>query len=440
MSPFSALHRARRYWKTYGTRQLIRESVARLVRRFLGPSYTVAAGLPVSDEYGWVHAGELARKQSQLSAPLRLFSIPQGDPARVSIVTDSINKGSLYGGVGTAIILAALVAQASGARLRIVTRTEQAQPAGLATVLDTYGITLTHDVEFAYAPFYDSNYEIDFFEEELFITTSWWTTKATMASVRSESIVYLLQEDERMFYPHGDEHLRCSRVLANADIRFVINTRLLYEHLVGSGLSNIAARGIWFEPVFPREVFHPRERPDGAKRTLMFYARPNNVRNLFFFGIEILETAIARGIIDLQHWDLVLVGKDIPKVRFDDGRYSPKVHENLSWTEYAALAGEADLALCLMYSPHPSYPPFDLAASGAVVVTNRFGNKQDLSGYSRNIICGDPDLESMLDAMAQAARLAAEPRQRGENYRANRLGSGWKESLAEVVRRIIGPL
>jgi hypothetical protein len=399
----------------------------------------VAAGLPVADDQGWVNAGELARKQAQMCAPLRLFSVPQGDPVRVSIVTDSINKGSLYGGVGTAIIMAALVAEASGARLRIVTRTERAQPAGLETVLETYGISLTHDVEFAYAPFYDSNYEIDCFEEELFITTSWWTTAATLGSVRSESIVYLLQEDERMFYPHGDDHLRCSRILANRDIRFVINTRLLFDHLVASGLSNIASHGTWFEPAFPHAVFHPRERPEGAKRTLLFYARPNNVRNLFFFGIEILEAAIARGIIDLELWDLVLVGKDIPKLRFDDGRYSPKVQEHLSWTQYAALAGQSDLALCLMYSPHPSYPPFDLAASGAVVVTNRFGNKQDLSGYSNNIICADTELQPMLDAMAQGVRLAAESNERAENYRANRLGSDWQESLAEVVRRVSGP-
>lgn len=438
MSPSSAIHRAHRYWKLHGTRQLVRESLARLMRKILGPSYTVEKGLPVADDRGWVNAGEMARKQAQMCTPLRLFSVPPAEPGRVSIVTDSINKGSLYGGVGTAIIMAALVAQACGARLRIVTRTERAEPAGLETVLNTYGIALSHDVEFAFAPFYDTNYEIDYFERELFITTSWWTTAATLGSVRSESIVYLLQEDERMFYPHGDEHLRCSRLLANRDIRFVINTRLLFDHLVASGLSNIAERGMWFEPSFPHNVFHPRVRPEGAKRTLVFYARPNNVRNLFYFGIEIIEAAIARGIIDLQEWELVLVGKDIPKLRFDDGRYSPKTHENLSWTEYAALAGQADLALCLMYSPHPSYPPFDLAASGAVVVTNRFGIKQDLSGYSGNIVCADTQIDAMLEAMARGARLAADSRQRAENYRNNRLRSDWKESLADVVRRISG--
>lgn len=435
MTLFEALHKARRYQRTHGTRQLVRAVIARAARRVLGPSYTVSPGLPVSDEHGWVSARELARKQAQMCEPLRLFSIPAGVVPRVSMVTDSINKGSLYGGVGTAMILSALVAQETGARLRIVTRTERAQPEGLDGVLANYGIRLTHDVEFVFAPFYDENYEIDFFREELFITTSWWTTAATLGSVRSERIVYLLQEDERMFYPHGDEHLRCARVLQHPDIRFVINTRLLFDHLVGSGLQNIAARGTWFEPSFPPEVFRPRERAQ-AKRTLLFYARPNNVRNLFYFGLEVLEAAIARGVVDLEQWDLVLVGKDIPKLRFDEGRYSPRRLENLSWTEYAALAGTTDLALCLMYTPHPSYPPFDLAASGAVVVTNRFGNKQDLSGYSDNILCGELDVDDMVATLARGVRLALDAGAREANFRANRLLSDWRVSFTDVVRGI----
>lgn len=437
MTLFEALQKARRYQRTHGTRHLIREVIARAARRVLGSSYTVSPGLAVSDEHGWVSAREMARKQAQMCEPLRLFSIPAGAVPRVSMVTDSINRGSLYGGVGTAMILSALVAQETGARLRIVTRTERAQPGGLDGLLDTYGIRLTQDVEFVFAPFYDENYEIDFFEDELFITTSWWTTAATLASVRSEKIVYLLQEDERMFYPHGDEHLRCATVLQHQDIRFVINTRLLFDHLVASGLQNIAVRGTWFEPSFPSHVFRPRERT-ATKRTLLFYARPNNVRNLFYFGLEVLETAIARGVIDLEQWDLVLVGKDIPKLRFDEGRYSPRRMENLSWTEYAALAGSTDLALCLMYTPHPSYPPFDLAASGAVVVTNRYGNKQDLSGYSENILCADLRLEDMVAALARGVRLALDAGEREANFRGNRLLADWRVSFADVVRAIRG--
>ena len=38
---------------------------------------------------------------------------------------------------------------------------------------------------------------------DLFVTTSWWTTWATRASVDPASIIYLVQEDERRFYPGG---------------------------------------------------------------------------------------------------------------------------------------------------------------------------------------------------------------------------------------------
>jgi O-antigen biosynthesis protein len=432
------LEKIRRYQRTHGNRQLVREIVARLTRRFLGPGYAVSGRLPVTEDHGWVNARELVKSRVQMCAPLRLFPVSANAAGRISVVTDSVNRGHLFGGVGTAIIMAALIAEATGARLRIVTRIERAQSIGLDTVLQTYGIRVSQGIELAYAPFYDNAYEIDCFEGERFITTSWWTTASTLGSVRAGLVTYLLQEDERMFYPFGDEHLLCARVLANKDIRFVINTRLLFDHLVASGLANIAENGTWFEPAFPRDVYFPRPRVAGGKRKLLFYARPNNLRNLFYFGLEILEVALARGIVDLQQWDVVLVGKDIPKIRLDDGRYTPERLENLSWSAYAQLAGETDLALCLMYTPHPSYPPLDMAASGAVVVTNRYGLKQDLGGYSKNILAGDLTLESMLDALAHGMQLALDEPRRAAQHRANTLGGDWKNSFAEVVRDLAG--
>ncbi|MBU3739736.1 MAG: glycosyltransferase family 4 protein [Rhodoferax sp.] len=429
--------RALRYQRIFGTRQLLREVWTRALRRLRGVSPALAqAGASVTDSLTWVSARELAARQAPACAALRLFTIPSASPGRISMVTDSINRGSLYGGVGTAIILAALLAQARGERLRIITRTERASPAGLATVLGTYGIALDHDIELAHAPFHDTVHEIDRFPGELFLTTSWWTTAATLGAVEPSAVVYLLQEDERMFYAHGDEHLRCARVLARDDIRFVINTRLLYDHLLASGLGQLAQCGRWFEPAFPSSVFHPAEPAPGSRRRLFFYARPNNQRNLFHFGLEVLEAAIARGIIDLQTWDLVLVGKDIPRLRFDEGRYTPELLENLSWTDYAGLVGRTDLGLCLMYTPHPSYPPLDLAASGAVVVTNTFGNKQDLSGYSPNILCAPPSLEPMLAALTQGLALAQDRAQRQANHRASGLGRDWRLALSGVVAEL----
>jgi len=267
---------------------------------------------------------------------------------------------------------------------------------------------------------------------ELFITTSWWSTAATLPSVPHESIIYLLQEDERMFYPFGEERVRCEEVLNNRSIRFVLNTRMLFEHMVASGLGHFKTQAQWFEPAFPATLFHERKREAGGKRRLFFYARPKNPRNLFGPGVAAIERAIDEGVLDLDRWDIFLVGNGIPNLSFGDG-YVPKRCEGLDWKAYAELVGTIDLALSLMYTPHPSYPPFDLAASGAVVVTNRFGIKQDLSAYAQNIICSDLDSESLLEAMRAGIALAEDEVTRRRNYQANGLGKSWTEAFERVL-------
>jgi O-antigen biosynthesis protein len=427
------------FWRNHGSRALIRLVLIKL--RLAGsasPSIPhVASVRDLAIDRGT--ARNLVTTRFEACSPLLVFSIPNAvGNKRITIVTDSINSGSLYGGVGTAIIIAALLAEATKAHLRVVTRTERAHTENLWHVLETYGIQLGKEVEFVFAPFYDKRAEIDLLEGERFITTSWWTTAATMASVPHESIIYLLQEDERMFYPHGDDHLRCSTIMQSKDIRYLINTQLLFDHLVGEGFSNVADSGKWFEPAFPAEVFYPRPAMHGRKLKLFFYARPNNLRNLFFFGIDLLEEAVTRGLLDLEHWDIVLVGKDIPKIVLGE-TYVPEIRENLTWSEYAELIGNIDLGLSLMYTPHPSYPPLDLAASGAVVVTNRFANKRDLSAYSKNIICGDLDRVSMLDALVEGIRLASDKTTRASNYRASALLRDWKASTADIIRSLANP-
>ena len=58
-----------------------------------------------------------------------------------------------------------------------------------------------------------------------------------------------------------------------------------------------------------------------------------------------------------------------------------------------------------MDTPHPSYPPLDLAASGAVVVTNRHGRKTSLCQYSENIVCVDPTVEALKAGIADGSSL-----------------------------------
>jgi hypothetical protein len=434
------IYKAYCYWRTRGTSALIQIIFSKMVRKlrsFTNQSQHLAEQFPDStlDNNKAITVAQIAHTRFQAITPLRTYFLPKSQTRRVNIVTDSINSGSLFGGVGTALIFAALLANKLNAHLRIITRTERAQPENVDHILSLYGIKPEHEVQFKFAAFYDQKYEIDIANNDLFITTSWWTTAATLPSVPNNNIVYLLQEDERMFYPYGDDRLRCEAILRNRDILFLINTKLLFDHLIQDGFDNIAANGMYFEPAFPTKIFHPRAKDQGGKRKFFFYARPNNLRNLFYLGIEVIEDAIAQQVLDLEHWEIFLVGKDIPTVTFNGG-YVPIKCENFSWSEYAELVGTVDLGLSLMYTPHPSYPPLDLVASGAVVVTNRFANKHDLSSYSANLICADLDRNALVNALKQAVAIATDSRVREQNYRANGLLTDWHHAVNETLQQL----
>lgn len=428
------------YWRQHGTSETVRAVSRKLKGRRPGhPLVAPAApgvGSPAPSPGREQHHTPQALFEARFAnlRPIRTYVLPADGRRRITMVTDSISKGSLFGGVGTALIFAAELANAMDATLRIVTRTEPAPPENVQHVLAVYGMRLRNEIAFDFAWIEDSRHELALQPDELVITTSWWTTAAALAGVPARQIVYLLQEDERMFYPFGDERFLCERTLRRSDIRFVINTDLLFRHLVESGLSNVAHRGISFEPAFPDNVFHPRQVAGRTKRRFFFYARPVNARNLFHLGLEVIRNAVDAGVLDPQEWEICFVGKHIPEVDLGEGVQVRRI-EDLEWAAYASFIGGVDLALSLMYTPHPSYPPLDVAASGGVVVTNRHGLKQDLSGYSRNIICADCDVEPLVQGLREGVALARSP-QRQLNFGQNGLNRSWQEAFQPIVQQL----
>ena len=378
---------------------------------------------------------DVLNAQFQQLMPLRIFTINDSKLRRINLVTDSVNSASLFGGVGTALIFAVMLANKLNARLRIITRTDRVKPENINHVLSLYEIAPAFEMQFKFAAFYDQNYKIDIAKNDLFITTSWWTTFSVLPSVPHNNIIYLLQEDERMFYPFGDERLKCENVLKNKNIRFVVNTKLLFNHFVSDGFGNIAEHGYWFEPAFPTKIYYPRKKSYKEKRKFFYYARPNNPRNLFYTGLDIIERCVAQNIFDLDEWEICLVGKNIPSFEFVGG-YRPTVFEDLTWAEYAEIIGQIDLGLSLMYTPHPSYPPLDLVASGAVVVTNRFLGKKNLSCYSSNLICADLECDSIISAIRLGISLSGNKKQKEINFSKNNLLTDWNISFSRAISEI----
>ena len=360
---------------------------------------------------------------------------------RLSIVTDSIGPSSLFGGVGTALMLGTELANRLGTSLRIVTRTEQADASDFAHVLANANLKLDNTLELAMVPI-NMTEDLSVAPDELFLTTSWWTTQATLGAVTPQKIIELVQEDERLFYAQGDERLRCTETLNHPDIIKVINTEILYRHFTGgsAALVNIIDKGVYFEPAFPgNQSDNTLEKPNNGVRRMFFYARPHNLRNLFWRGIEALDEASANGIISGDNWELYFVGNDLPNVRLGGG-IKPTYLTPMKWGDYQSFISNMDAGFVLMDTPHPSYPPLDLAAAGAAVLTTIYPGKESLSCYSDNIIMAEPSLESLICGLRRLVDLANDDDARARNRATDRISRSWSDTLAPVVSQIISRL
>jgi hypothetical protein len=296
---------------------------------------------------------------------------------------------------------------------------------------------LNNEVAFIFAPPSNTNIEIAYSTSDLFITTSWWTTSSVIKSVPLKQVMYLLQEDERMFYPFGDERLKCDSVLKHPDLRLLINTKLLFDHFVLDQTINPGNKAAWFEPSFPDTVYQSlaKDKTSDGKRRFFFYARPSNPRNLYEFGVNLIKQAIDVGIISVDEWDIYFVGKNIPVSPLGN-RCTPIICEELDWKTYALLIRTMDLGLSLMCTPHPSYPPLDLVASGSVVVTNKFGNKISLENYSKNIVTADLNYESMLLGISKGVEISKDSAIRQSNFNSQSIRTNWKQSFASAISNL----
>lgn len=355
----------------------------------------------------------------------------RGVGPRVTILTDSVGASSFYGGVGTALMLGIELANQHGASLRLATRHDPPDPGVLGSLQAATGVALAGQLEVVHLPV-DSNRPLTLGDQDLILTTSWWTTRATLSStVPRESVLYLLQEDERMFYPYGDERLLCSETLGEPNLKVVVNTSRLLAHL---RLDYPDLHATSFEPAFPGgEAAEDCER--SGKRKFFFYSRPENARNLFWRGVTAIAEAIERNVLDPAEWDIYFVGRSTPPLSLPRG-VRPIVLEGLSWAEYQALVTKMDAALSLMDTPHPSYPPLDMAAAGVAVLTNRHPGKDDLDKLSANILMADLRLDSLARGLEELVQLGRDDAARLRNRNEDKIGRDWNANLAQVVTEL----
>jgi hypothetical protein len=281
-------------------------------------------------------------------------------------------------------------------------------------------------------------------ENDVFFASAWWNVqmiKHALPLVRAKRFLYIIQDFEPGLYAWSTEYALALETYG-LDYHAVLCGTFLAHFMTTQGIGRFADPGFIdrcavFEPALDATRFRPEPPAPGRPRRLVFYARPQAARrNMFELGLYALRCASETGLFDGERWEFLFFGEQLPEVDLGRGN----VIRSAPWLDYdgyAAMLRSSDVGLSLMLSPHPSYPPLELAACGAIAVTNTFMTKTApmFAAVSSNIVAVEPSLEGVLGGLREAvARVRAERRDTAPI----RMPSDWSDAFAQTLPTAIG--
>ena len=141
---------------------------------------------------------------------------------------------------------------------------------------------------------------------------------------------------------------------------------------------------------------------DCRENIILCYARPSTPRNCF----ETIKDAISmwqKNSHIHEDWKVLFIGETFDSKLINDLSNS-KCLGKLSLSSYADLLSKAKIGISLMVSPHPSYPPLEMASFGMKVITNKYESK-NLSDLNSNIYSleevSPATISTLLDELSQ---------------------------------------
>ena len=237
-----------------------------------------------------------------------------------------------------------------------------------------------------------------------FLATAWWTAHLADRLLKdvgrpTDLFYYLIQDYEPGFYAWGAEY---TGAVSSYGLNFVpvFNTSLLREFFERRELLTSGRQSFVFHPSIDIQRYADLRRPRKTRRRIAVYGRPEVPRNLFPVAIEALQSFLSAERLTSGEVELISVGLAHPDVCIDE-EHTLVSRGKIPWDEYPEFLSTVDVGLSLMYSPHPSHPPLEMAAAGARVVTNRCETK-DLGSLAKHIFSVNPTPDEVSLALSQA--------------------------------------
>ena len=370
--------------------------------------------------------------------PLNIIKTNRNQPF-VNFFIPTFDAAGLFGGIATATRVAAAVAKQKNLPLRVIC----IDRVGNLEYLNKYLVELNcKEISANQLVDLSSRQDnkkqvIDFNANDINIATAWWTAHLLNQTNLKKKYIYIIQDFEPIFYNLSDQYVYAEATYKTDNYIPICNTKLLYDFLLLKGYTSIKKYKIYFEPAVDRDLFKPG-KVENTKKRLFIYGRPTTQRNLMVHALKLVQTASLKGILKPAEWDVYIAGdNDSPSIEIVPGLVAQNLGK-MKIEEYANLAGTIDLAVSLMLAPHPSYPPLELACSGAAVVTNSYEIKKDLSFYSKNLFTAELNDESLLSALKKASNLSRPVRL--SNALSSTINKNWDVAIEGSIDELLGYL
>lgn len=251
------------------------------------------------------------------------------------------------------------------------------------------------------------------------VAYSTWTMHdawSVASRLTKREVLFFIQEYEPIFHENGAAQFVSASAYSLPHFA-IFNSKLLQNYFLHNriGVFTRASLGrfMTFQHALAAVSPDPTVMQTGSRhRRFVCYARPEKHagRNLFEICVLATRAALAQGIFPGQ-WTFHGIGSLGRGYDIDlGGDQTMHVTARIPQDEYEAHLNSFDVGLSLMWSPHPSIIPFELARAGVVTVTNEYGIRDGtkLAKFGYNIVSAFPTIDGIVAALRVAVRRSAD--------------------------------
>lgn len=254
---------------------------------------------------------------------------------------------------------------------------------------------------------------------------TFWTTSLSLVNYNQcKKKFYLLQDDERLFYPSGSHS---SLVEATYAFGFYGITNAVAIKDTYTKRSKVNTHH--YRPGINKELLNiPDYKIKAGSLKIVAYGRPSHPRNAF----EILANVLTSLADEFPNVEIIFVGED-----FDmrDYKLSSRIKVIGNVTDSSILHSiyaDCDIGISLITTPTISYQQLDILAAGRCLVAVKNGEIENL--FNESEICYvSPFYQMMKDELKYLIENRVAIKQFSENGRKAAACLDWDSSLDGIV-------